>query len=297
MAGKLMSRPILYHYPESFSSQIVRLALVEKGVKWRGKIIDIMSRYKNYEPSYLSINPAGVVPTLRHKSGDITDSIAIALYVNNNFPGPMLVPTSQRERELMEQWVTLQQKFPERELMYSMMKGMRANFANKDIKQRKATIEKLAEKHEEFTPLYEEKYDDISSLERILSNENIADKHLHTLTAMLSMFEESARKNKWLAGNEYSLADVVWTVLLARLDMLGLSYLWTDGSHPFVEGYYKLVQERPSFKKAKIYKKVPLSSYFSILTGKIPGLRIGFIVLMIIAAGYGLAQTLKFVLA
>ncbi len=292
-----MGRPVLYHYPASFSSQIVRLALVEKGVRWRSKIVDIIGAHAHYKPKYMELNPNGVVPTLVHDQKEIIDCIAIAIYINNHFPGPHLIPTDERRRDLMEQWVNLQQRLPERELLYSMMSGTRAAIAHQDLERRKKTLQEAAKKHEELSDLYEEKYDDIASLDRIIGSEAVANKHQLTLRSMIDMLEEVMRKSTWLAGDDYSLADVVWTVLLARLDMLGLAHMWEDGSHPFVAGYYKAVKARPSFKKAKIYNRTPWSSYADAILGRIPGARLVLRGVIIVIAGYALAQLLKIIFA
>ena len=135
-----MSRPVLYHYPASFSSQIVRLALVEKGVRWSSRIVDIVGSYDHYKPKYMELNPHGVVPTLVHDKKEIIDCVNIAIYINNHFPGPHLVPTDERERALMEQWVNLQQRFPERELLYSTLSGTKASFAHQDMERRKKVL-------------------------------------------------------------------------------------------------------------------------------------------------------------
>ena len=288
-----MSRPVLYHYPASFSSQIVRLALVEKGVKWRSRKIDIIGAFDHYKPKYMALNPNGVVPTLVHDEKEIIDSIAIAIYINNHFPGPHLIPTDERGRALMEQWVNLQQHFPERELMYSMMSGTRASFAAQDIERRKRVLQEAAKKHEDLAAYYEDKYDDIVSLDRVLGNESVAHKHIETFRSMIDMIEEVLRKNTWLAGEDYSLADVVWTVFLARLDMLGLKEVWEDGHHPFVTGYYETVKARPSFKKAKIYNRIPVSSYVDAVIGRIPGARLAMKAILILIAGFAIAQLLK----
>ena len=61
-----MSNPkvVLYDYPASICSQMARLALLEKGVPFERRNIDIMKKAEQFEPWYTALNPKAVVPTL-----------------------------------------------------------------------------------------------------------------------------------------------------------------------------------------------------------------------------------------
>lgn len=43
----------LYHFPPSFYSQIVRLALAEKRIDWQSRFINIRPALENYKPWYM----------------------------------------------------------------------------------------------------------------------------------------------------------------------------------------------------------------------------------------------------
>ena len=61
-----MSSPkvVLYDYPTSICSQMARLALLEKGVPFERRNIDIMKKAEQFEPWNTALNPKAVVPTL-----------------------------------------------------------------------------------------------------------------------------------------------------------------------------------------------------------------------------------------
>ncbi len=70
----------LYHYPSSPCAAKVRAVLVEKELDWNGQIVNILEK-ENLDPSYLRLNPKGVVPTLVDADRVITES-TIILHAN-----------------------------------------------------------------------------------------------------------------------------------------------------------------------------------------------------------------------
>ena len=56
----------LYHARWSLCSQMVRVALAEKGLSYESKLIKLCDQYpeaENLSPEYLAINPKGIVPS------------------------------------------------------------------------------------------------------------------------------------------------------------------------------------------------------------------------------------------
>ncbi len=247
-----MRKPTLYHHPHSFSSQIVKLGLVEKGVTWRSRFVDIGRGARHLSPKYLRLNAGGVVPTLVHKGMALNECVTICLYANNNFPGPFLVPQDDRSRELMERWIDVQQKFPERDLAYDMLAPKAARTVTRALERRKPKIRKLSAKHDDLNEVYKAKLAEIEDWQAILGNAEALEKNQDLLGQVLDLLEQGVQRDTWLAGPDYSLADVVWTAFLARLESLGLKRLWKNSPRPHVAAYYKKAKQRPSFKKAKL---------------------------------------------
>ena len=54
--------------------------------------------------------------------------------------------------------------------------------------------------------------------------------------------------NRWLAGEEFSLADVAYTPYAVRLDHLQLRGMWEN--RPAYSDWYARLQQRPAFKMA-----------------------------------------------
>jgi len=72
---------ILYHAASSYYSMIARLALTEAGREWRSVVLDIHRRQDQLADGYAVINPHLTVPTLIDGSLRLTDSADILAHV------------------------------------------------------------------------------------------------------------------------------------------------------------------------------------------------------------------------
>jgi glutathione S-transferase len=80
---------IFYTNPMS-RGRIVRWMLEEVGQPYRTELIEFGPPMK--APEYLSINPMGKVPALRHGDAVVTECAAICCYLADAFPGAGLAP-------------------------------------------------------------------------------------------------------------------------------------------------------------------------------------------------------------
>ena len=80
---------------------MARLALVEKGLVFRRRQIDIMETNEQFEPWYVALNPRAVVPTLHIGEEVVTDTIRIVNRVEM-FDGPNLSGDATAERWLKD---------------------------------------------------------------------------------------------------------------------------------------------------------------------------------------------------
>ena len=81
----------LYHYGDSLCSMKVRLCLIEKGVEYNSKFVDLM-KFENLTEDYKKLNPNAVVPTIVHDGTAIIESTVINQYIDEVFEGPSLTP-------------------------------------------------------------------------------------------------------------------------------------------------------------------------------------------------------------
>lgn len=84
-----MTELIFYTNPMS-RGQTIRWMLEEVGVPYDTEILDYASTMKT-EP-YLSINPMGKVPAIKHNGKVVTEVAAICCYLADAFPKAGLAP-------------------------------------------------------------------------------------------------------------------------------------------------------------------------------------------------------------
>jgi glutathione S-transferase len=80
---------VFYTHPMS-RGRIVRWMLEEIGRPYRTEMLDYGTTMK--APSYLSINPMGKVPAIRHGETVVTEAAAICAYLADAFPAANLAP-------------------------------------------------------------------------------------------------------------------------------------------------------------------------------------------------------------
>jgi glutathione S-transferase len=66
----------------------------------------------------------------------------------------------------------------------------------------------------------------------------------------LDEMERALRDTDWLAGPEFSLADVALTPYVNRLAMLQMQGLWEGGRLPRVAQWFERIRSRPTFRPA-----------------------------------------------
>ena len=65
---------------------------------------------------------------------------------------------------------------------------------------------------------------------------------------MLADMQASLANDAWLAGSEFSLADIAFAPYVTRLDHLQMSWMWN--SRPKVADWYSRVRSRPSYAES-----------------------------------------------
>ena len=102
---------ILYHAKWSLCSQMVRVALHEKGFKYQHKVIKLCDHYDdadNLSKEFLSVvNPTGVVPVLNINGEFVRDSAYIIERLDE-FEGPNQInlwPKESDKRQELRKWV------------------------------------------------------------------------------------------------------------------------------------------------------------------------------------------------
>ena len=86
-----MTRPLLHDYFRSSAAYRVRIALNLKGVEYDRHSVNLAAGGQK-APAYRALNPQGFVPMLEIDGLKLTQSLAIAVYLDQKFPEPPLMP-------------------------------------------------------------------------------------------------------------------------------------------------------------------------------------------------------------
>ena len=120
-----MTDPItLYDSPGSPCARRVRAVLLEKGLAWTTRLVDL-TRMEQKRPEYLALNPNGVVPTLVHGDRVLYESNVITEYLDDVFPDPPLYPRDPWARAQAKIWQAFELGMARdfRPLMYARVIG------------------------------------------------------------------------------------------------------------------------------------------------------------------------------
>jgi glutathione S-transferase len=230
----------LYHHNISVCAQKVRVALDEKKIPWTGREVDLMKE-EHLSPEFLKINPRGLVPVLVHDDTTIYESTVILEYIEDVFPETPLRPASPASRAKMRMWT----KVPDDGL----------HVACASITYAAAFVHQLRAHHDPRQ--WEERLKKLPDRARAARQRQILElefeapfvKDAVLLHDKVVKDMEAALSGKpWLAGDEFSLADIAIIPYVTRLDRLGLDGMWSG--RPRVAKWFEAMQARPSFDSA-----------------------------------------------
>lgn len=200
---------LLFHQFVSPGSRKIRLMLKEKNLEFDLQIEKTWER----RPEFLALNPAGEVPVLLFEPGGqpISDATAIAEFIEESFPDrPLLGQTALERAEIRRLIGWFDVKFN---------REVTQNLVDEKITKRLTGI---------GTP----------NSQAIKAG--YANIHYH-----LDYIAYLSDRRSYLAGADFSLADVTAAAHLSCVDYLG-DVPWDQ--HPGAKEWYARVKSRPSFR-------------------------------------------------
>lgn len=232
---------LLHHFPSSTCSQKVRLALAEKNLQWESRLVDL-HRGAQFDPAYLALNPAGVVPTLDTGAHVLRESSIINEYLEDVAPQPRLMPAEPHLRAQARLW--LRRLDDEVHPACGIL-----TFASTAV-HRRARLEQQGETISSFLakvpdPARRKRQEEVL---RAGTASPAAGDALEVFARLLADMDAVLGTKDWLVGDECTLADLGYSPYLLRLRNLGLdSRLGTPAS---VDRWFRRMQERPSYTTA-----------------------------------------------
>jgi glutathione S-transferase len=226
----------LYHNINSVCAQKVRIALKEKGQNFRDHLMTL--RGDQFDPSYLKLNPNGVVPTLIHDGQPIVESSLILYYIDEVFPEPPLMPKEARGRYRVRMYNKLIDEYLHNSCtILTFATAFRPAFLKMPRDAWQAEINKA--------PLKRRAEYKRSVIEHGLDSEFVVDA-VRQHQKLLSWMANDLSHGSFLAGDAFSNADVAVIPYILRLELLKLSDLWAQYSA--IAEWWRQVRNRPSVK-------------------------------------------------
>lgn len=234
--------PLLYYFPLAFNPQKARLALEEKGLKYDIKIVNALTG-ANLTADYLKINPSATVPTLQTGPGQyIRDSNDILRYIDTQGEplGGSLV-----DRALVEKWY----KFVGEEWDANLYAFTAVPGPAKIASEFKVNVAKAQkQRYPELADEYQKRVDMFSRYTRESGDEGVKKSLEATLASALSDAETQLKSTRFVAGDAFSMADVILVTILARMDNVGRQAAYM--ARPAIVKYFEEAKKRNSYKVA-----------------------------------------------
>ncbi|KAF8063505.1 glutathione S-transferase [Lyophyllum atratum] len=203
----------LYGLSMSAGVKCVAVALLEKQVPFELIAVDFAKR-EHKSPEFLEKQPFGQIPYIDDDGFILYESRAIARYIAAKYAdqGTKLIPTGLKENALFEQAVSIEQN-------------------NFNSSASGAVFEKI------FKPI-----------QGLTSDQAVVDEHLKKLDAKLDAYDVILSKQKYLAGDELTLADLFHLPIGSLLEAAGSNVMETK---PNVARWLKDISSRPSWQAVK----------------------------------------------
>jgi len=204
----------LYHTHNSVCAQKVRIVLAEKGLKWESHHL-LLAKGEHQTPEYFKLNPKGVVPTLLDDGQVIRESTIIVENLNETYPEPALMPATSLDRAQARLWMKrIDDEIHEpATTTVSFSIALRHIFMEQGEEACEAWIDKIP------TEMFRDRYRDMvrNGLESVDFRPA-----LKIFKKLFTDLDEWLGAREWIAGSDYSLADLSYTPYLTRFERLNL---------------------------------------------------------------------------
>ena len=229
----------LYHGDISTCSQKVRLALAEKNTDFDSVLMNLRAG-DQHKPEYRQLNPNAVVPTLVHDDHVIIESTVINEYIDDVLPGPALRPDAADQKAAMRIWTRrLDESVHANAVTLTFSISFRNNFSAMSAGELNAYLDNIPNvaKREGLRDMIDK---GIQS-QAFPAAVQIFDRLLAEMNAALAA-------GPWLAGEDFSLADMGYLPYVLRLEHLALSDWWDD--KPALADWFQRMKARVSYGPA-----------------------------------------------
>jgi glutathione S-transferase len=235
-----MSTLQLYHYEPSANSMKPLLCLAEKGIPYESHYIDLHN-FEQHSEAFVALNPNGQVPVLVHNGAVITESTVINEYLDEVFPETRLVPQDPVARARMRIW----NKFVDEYFCPALSRiGWSVLIPKIAARLKSGELEEALKK----VPLEEQRRKWLTAATESFTAEELSEARRQVCVSIERM-ESILRNSHWLAGDEYSLADVNTYSMAAGVPRL-IPEAMNEEKTPRTIDWLRRMNARPAVKAA-----------------------------------------------
>jgi glutathione S-transferase len=233
----------LYHSINSVCAQKARIALAEKGLLYEEHLMTLSG--DQFNPAYMKLNPNAVVPTLVHNGHTIIESSVILYYLDEAFPEKPLMPAAPLARAKVRLFNKLIDEYIHNSCtILTFATAFRPGLLKLSPEEREAGFAKAPSKQR-------------SAYKRDVVAHGLGSRFVKDAVEhhekLLAWIEDAVSGGRYLAGDDYSLADVAVIPYILRLELLRLSRMWDGRSG--ITAWWERVRQRPSTETA-IFKRM-----------------------------------------
>jgi len=231
----------LYHNDMSTCAQKVRLVLAEKKLSWNGHHMDLRAGDTRQKEYIEKLNPLGVVPTLVDDGSIIYESTVIVEYLEDAYPEVALRPLDPVGKARVRLWTKQVDEGVHAAtgvlsnciaFRHQIMAG-RSDQEIRDFIELSPSVEARERSYDIiFTGVHSKLF--APAIQRFVK--------------LLTDMERTLIQTEWLAGDDFSIADIAYIPYFTRLEHLHLIGLLDN--HPRVTDWYERTKARPSYEEA-----------------------------------------------
>ena len=220
----------------------VRFAMAEKGLEYTSHMMNLLTR-EHKTSEYLALNPNGVVPTLVHDGHVVYESTIINEYLEEKFPQIPLMPKTSEGKARVRKWtLQLDTNIHTATSVLTTCIAFRYFF----LAMSADDLELHFTNQPGADPLKMERHND--NIKNGVDSKYFAHAVLTFNKLLKAIDKELSGGEYWLAGDQFSLADIGYTPYIRRLEHLQLKAMWEN--LPYLSDWYDRLQQREAFKIA-----------------------------------------------
>ncbi|XP_073391330.1 glutathione S-transferase TCHQD isoform X4 [Physcomitrium patens] len=211
-------------------------------MQYTEKHIDIFNG-QSLTPGYMRLNPHGWSPTLVTKEEILTESLDIVKWADRQ--GSSLGGDAV-DRTFVSEWLTKVNAWDGN--LFAMFNSPARGMFRYVTKFKIKTAESYAQRFPDLADVYRKKVVSMKQVLREVDDAETVNANMAQLVALLDEAEMRLRNFKFLAGNQYSVADVIFTPVVYRLFSTKKDQEYLN-SRPHIRTYYQDLKTRSSYKK------------------------------------------------